>query len=176
MKECLEESVGVRQREEVASRNDRCIHANPLMQEQPLKLDGKETVVSPDYCCSGDVGPPLDIARLTEGDVDLVPRIGSYRSSLLRCEVMEKIRLEVEIGVVSAGVRSGDPSCDRAGCRPPLPGRLSGRRHHCVDKDEPADWNPVTSHHGAEGAHRLSHNDWFSTSLDGIDDHCRVVG
>jgi len=110
----------------VASWNNDRIDAYALTQEPPLKFDGKEAVVSPDDRRSGNVGPSLDIAPLSEGNVDFIPRIGQYRSSLLRREVVEKVRLKVEIGVVSASLSSSDPSVDRTGGRPPLPGRLSG--------------------------------------------------
>ena len=75
-----------------------------------MKFDGKEAVVSPDDRRSGNVGPSLDVASLTEGNVDFIPRVGQYRSGLFGREVVEKIRLKVEICVVSAGLSGSDPS------------------------------------------------------------------
>ena len=85
-----------------------------------MKSDRKEAVVSPDDRRSGNVGPSLDIALLSESDVDFIPRVGQYRSSLRWREVVEKIRLEVEFGVVSASLSGSDPGVD---C-------TSGRAHH----------------------------------------------
>jgi len=140
-----------------------------------LKFDGKEAVVSPNDRRRGNVGPSFDVAWLSEGDVGFIPRVGEYRGSLLSREVVEEIRLKVEIGVVSASLSAGGPSVDRIGGRPPLSGRFSGRRHHCVHQDEPSDRNPIARHHGAEGAHRLRHHHWFSTALDGSDDQRGVL-
>src|ERR1700735_707324 len=138
----------------MASWNHDRIDAYALAQEPPMKFDGEEAVDSPDDRRSSYVGPAFNVAPLTEGHVDFIPRVGQNRGSLLRREVVEKIRLKVKIGVVSAGLSGSDPSVDCAGGRPPLPGRLSGGRHHCVHQDESADWNPIASHHRAEGAHR----------------------
>ena len=159
----------------MASWNNDRIDADALAQKPPLKFDGKEAVVSPGDRRSGNAGPPLDIASLTEGNVDFIPRVGQYRSSLLGREVVEKIRLKVELRVVSTSLSGSDPSANCARGRPPLPGRLSGRRHHCVHQYEPADWDPIASHHGTEAAHRLRHHHGLSTTLDGIDDQRGVV-
>ncbi len=140
-----------------------------------MKFDRKEAVVSPDDRRSRNVRPSLDIALLTEGDVDFIPRVGQYRSSLCWREVVEKIRLEVEFGVVSASLSGSDPGVDCASGRPPFPGRLSGRRNHCVDQNQPADWNSIASHHGAESTHRLRHHHRRITTLDGTDYQVGVV-
>jgi hypothetical protein len=176
MKERLDQSVWVGQREEVAPRNDVRVHADTLAQDLPLKPDWKQAVVSPNDRRGGHVGPCPDIARLTECDVCLVPRIGKNRGGIVRREVMEEVRLEIELGVVSHGVCGIGASGDRTGGLPPLSRRLSGCRHHGVHQDEPADGNPITSHHSAEAAHRLGHHDRLSTALDGGDDHCRIFG
>ena len=160
----------------MASWNNNRIDADALAQEPSLKFDGKQAVVPTDDRRSGDVGPPLDVATLTECNVDFIPRVGQYRSNLFGGEVVEKIGFKVEIGVVSASLSGSDPSVDRTGGRPPVPGSLSGHRHHCVHQDEPADWNPIASHHGTETAHRLRHHHHgLNAGLDRIDDQRGVL-
>ena len=176
MKERLEQSFGVSQSEEVAARNDGRVHANAVAYQLSLKFEGKQTVVSPYDRFSRNVGPRHDIARLAERNVCFVTRIGEDGGSVLSAEVVEKVRLYVELGVVSAGLGGCDPSDDGPASRPPLPRGLSRCGHHCVDQDEPSDWNPIAGHHCAEATHRLGHHDWLSTALDGNDDHRRILG
>ena len=113
---------------------------------------------------------------MAERNVRFITRIGEDGGSVLSPQVVEKVRCQVELGVVSTGLGGGDPSVDGPGGRPPLPRGLSGCGHHCVDQDQPADRNPIARHHRAEAAHRLGHDDWLSTALDGIHDDRRILG
>ena len=167
--ERLKECVGVGQGEEVASGNNDRIDADTLAQQPPLKFQGKEAVVASDDRRSGDVGPTLDVATLAEGNLGFIPRVAQYRSGLFGRKVVEKIGLKVEVGVISASLSASDPSADCTGGRPPVSGRLTGRRHHCVHQNEPANWGPIARHHGTETAHRLRHHHRLNTGLDRID-------
>src|SRR3954454_5852606 len=118
--------------DEVTARHHVRVDAEAVLRDSPLELGGEEPVVGADK----DAHAPLWPGREGAGRAERRVALGSLAVFQAgRVDVMEEVRLDVELAV-AAEPGGFFTRFDGAGGVPPVPRCLAGQGDHRVDEDK----------------------------------------